>query len=138
MKEPFIELLEYPERTAEADPGFAATLNDIADSLLTIGKEILALWNEVEVAWPAHLSPVQNAVWKKELTLTPGELADVKAAIAETRTATSLKELTTDDAFKKVYQQYKYALSRFYGLRMLNTKMLRDLTTIATVAKTKK
>ena len=138
MKEPFLALLKYNQRIVDADPEFAAKLNSAAADLLAIGSEINDLWNELEAEQRIDMSPLYQAVLKKEITLTPGEVVDIRAAVSAMRTATSAKELTIDDAIRAVYREYRYASSCFSGLRILNTRMLSAITTVATIAKIKK
>ena len=131
MKPVLHRLIPEAERLAKIDPQVAAKVNDATNRIKEATSDLQELIPIIRTATLSGIADVRKEIITTGITITKGDITDLKAAIMEAKRDYAYKALKTDDHLKLAKSACTGAEIVIRALKKLNDELCAKLLDMA-------
>ena len=131
MKPVLHDTLKFPRRLAELDPPLTAKVNQARQLLLEVDLELSELLPMMRTAIHSGIQDVRKAIITTPITITKGDITDLRGAITLTKRTYAYKNLRVDDSLKLAKSKCAAVAVVLKDVRKLNNDFCKALLDMA-------
>lgn len=131
MKPVLQDALKYPHRLAELDPTLTAKVNQARQLLLEVDLELSELLPMMRTAIHSGIQDVRKAIITTPITITKGDITDLRGAITLVKRGYAYQNLRADDSLKLAKSKCTAIAVVLKDVRTLNNTFCKELLAMA-------
>ena len=131
MKPVLHDILKEPQRLAELDRTLTAKVDQARQILLQVDLELSELLPLMHTATLSGIADVRKAIITTPITITKGDITDLRRAITLTKRTYAYKNLRVDDSLKLARSKCTGISKVLTEVRRLNNTFCKELLAMA-------